>query len=245
MPKCNAISSIAKSQDLFSINALISTKSDFFYVKNDNFGYDFCEKNFFQLLNIPKLENLDSYQDYPKLLAVHDIEKKSFLDKTNREYAFAYCLSENQYKLFIIKSELTLIENNPKIISYWSSFSKIYCREDYLTILGFNEIELPDDGFPIHLFKETNPFDLCDSGEAWSVAWFFILGKSIRWIVEFLDITKKIVEKYLNDLYINSGIMNKKNLLAIAYKYKWLDFINTQIIHTINITNQKNKKTIF
>ncbi len=165
--------------------------------------------------------------------------------KASKNFAFAYSISDQEKKLFIIDAIIKDFNNHQYLVSKWTLFSNLNSREDLLRILNFGEIENEDLNFPIDEFSNVSPIKLACSEDEWMVIWFFILGKSIRWIGNYLNMTKKTIEMHIYSFYDRTGISNKKNLMAISYKYNWLSTINNKTIDVINAHQTQDKKFYF
>lgn len=245
MPNTNAISYGLRSQELFSMNLQNRLDSSLLYIKNTENSYEYCDQSFFSLLNLPIVKNFKSYDNYKKLELIHDLDESIIKNRAPKNFSFAYSISEHEKKLFIIDTVIKDFNKNQYLVSKWSLFSNLNSREDLLRILNLGEIENEDLNFPINEFSNVSPINLAYSEEEWMVIWFFILGKSIRWIGNYLNMTKKIIEMHIYSFYDRTGISNKKNLMAISYKYNWLSTINKKTIDIINAHQNQDKKNLF
>lgn len=245
MPTANAISYGLKSQDLFSLNPQDSRNSSFLYIKNTHNSYEYCENSFFSLLNLPIIDSFQSYNHYKKLDLIHNVDALIIKSKKPKSFLFAYSISEKEKKLFFINTLIQNLNGNDFLVSKWSLYSNLNIREDLLRTLNFNEIESEDLNFPIEEFNSISPINLASSEEEWMIIWFFILGKSVRWMCGYLKMTKKIIEMHIYSFYDRTGISNKKNLMAISYRFNWSSFINQKIIDVINEHLCLDKKILF
>ena len=73
-------------------------------------------------------------------------------------------------------------------------------------------------------FKNFNPLNKVTSKE-WEVAWLIICGYSSRWIVNYLDLSKKTVQSKIKNIYQKLQVFDQCGLLRVARFYGWIRFV--------------------
>ncbi|WP_265512162.1 hypothetical protein, partial [Providencia heimbachae] len=137
-------------------------------------------------------------------------------------------------------------------ITQFQRFSDFFKHEKILSTLNvFDELAV-DDGFPIDDYLNVNPLLLTINKQnknekliSWYIVWFFLIGVSIRKIADLNNLNKKKVEDSLSKFYTNSGVLNQNNLLSIARKYGWCNYLDKETINLINTTRHPDEKIVF
>lgn len=73
-------------------------------------------------------------------------------------------------------------------------------------------------------FKDFNPLGKVTSKE-WEVAWLIICDYSSRWIINYLNLSKKTVESKIKSIYQKLQVFDQGGLLRVARFYGWIRFV--------------------
>ena len=249
MTTFNNIDPQCGSQVIFDIIYQFNDKR-LFYIRNSQHNITHVSDDFCQMVNIPS-KSPHLLINFPKLKKLEALEKQVITNKNSKSLFFAYKLKSDFYYLFYI--HIKCISFNDKIytITNFTKFSDFFSHETILNSINIADGFFVDDGFPIDNYNNINPVSLIVNNEtkkeeriSWYIVWLFLTGKSIRWIAEFSHLNKKQVENSLNKYYTNSGVLNQKNLRAIARKYGWCNYVDKKTVELINFSLSEGEKIL-
>lgn len=249
MTTFNNIDPQSGSQAIFDIIYQFNDKS-LFYIRNEKHNVTQVSDDFCQMVNIPSHSPI-FLNDFPKLKKLEALEKIVLSKKRNKSVFFAYKIKTDLYYLFYVSIKLIKFNNNDYTITNFSKFSEFFSYEPILNSINILDDFSVDDGFPIDNYYNINPLSLTlnnvakkEEKTSWHIIWFYLTGKSIRWIADFSHLNKKQVENSLGKFYTNSGVLNQKNLRVVARKYGWCNYVDKNTIDLINFGLGKDEKIL-
>ncbi|WP_058914187.1 helix-turn-helix transcriptional regulator [Entomohabitans teleogrylli] len=211
---------------------------DAWYIKDTNGNYIDASVNFLSRFAPSGTTPVTGFCD-SDLLAVsgkdfelmRDFESQSVTnDNEVTLFTYGYFCDDSNITAFILRLKPFTFDNQKGVVAFINDIhnaSQIN-RDSWLSVI------IPPDSSEFFIsykeYSDMNPQTMVTEKE-WEVVWLTINGKSTRWIAEYLDKPRQVIETRMRNAYLKLRVFDHKSLLYIANHCSWHKFIPENVFN--------------
>ena len=206
---------------------------DAWYIKDANHEIVDCSLTFQDTYQFFESEEALAFRDDLELALLK--HEKDCLEKE-----IVVTLLVNRYLFDLNGCSTFTLQINPFLgLGNLCTLTKVIKLSNYMSQDFFIDLLIQPNDIKQHYIIQDlegiNPKDILTARE-WEIIWLIIVGKSNRWISEFINCSRQTIERTINRAYSKLQLFNRTSLIANAMFYRWVDFTpeslfsNSQVI---------------
>lgn len=161
---------------------------------------------------------------------MHEFERRTMASwKEILLFSWGYFSDINGVKSFIVRLVPLVLEKNKCTLIFLTELSSLEHPVDWLPVVIPELKKVPLNIIDPGRFAGVSPASVLTRKE-WVVTWLTVAGRSSRWIAEYMNVTRQIIDRVLRNIYMKLNIAGREELLHFSSLHGWLNIIPQQFV---------------